>query len=167
MVVDEATAFVKSFNWATKNLTETRDYAVVTSHRREVREIADCFDADWHRQSFDPGDGSKLVWCVAAVVGSINLAPGSLDGRRELAIDVRDDDVVEHSRRSCTTTGSTRTPSISPTRGSSATSRIAPTLRGDWASSRSEPGRAASKSERRAFDRACNARVGEPTCRGT
>ena len=188
MVVDEATAFVKSFNWATKNLTETRDYAVVTSHKREVREIADCFDADWQRQSFDPGEGSKLVWCpggreriarfideakhtlflqneryqdtivlehlvranrrgvkvrvmarpphtlkpeklvegvgglrilndvgikvhkikhlklhakimladgVAAMVGSINLAPGSLDGRRELAIDVRDDDVVE------------------------------------------------------------------------
>ncbi len=188
MVVDETTAFVKSFNWATKNLTETRDYAVITSHKREVREIADCFDADWHRQSFDPGAGSKLVWCpggreriarfideakhtlfvqneryqdtvvieqlvranrrgvkvhvmarpphtlkqdklvegvgglrilndvgikvhklrhlklhakmlladgVAAMVGSINLAPGSLDDRRELAIDVRDDDVVE------------------------------------------------------------------------
>jgi phosphatidylserine/phosphatidylglycerophosphate/cardiolipin synthase-like enzyme len=63
MVVDETTAFVKSFNWASKNLTETRDYAVVTSHRREVREITDCFDADWHRQPFDPGDESKLVWC--------------------------------------------------------------------------------------------------------
>jgi phosphatidylserine/phosphatidylglycerophosphate/cardiolipin synthase-like enzyme len=188
MVVDETTAFVKSFNWATKNMTETRDYAVVTSHRREVREIADCFEADWHRQSFRPGDRSRLVWCpggreriarfideakhtlflqneryqdtiviehlvrasrrgvkvhvmaraphtlkrdklvegvgglrimddvgirvhklkhlklhgkmlladgVAAIVGSINLAPGSLDDRRELAIAVRDDEVVE------------------------------------------------------------------------
>jgi len=188
MVVDEATAFVKSFNWATKNLTETRDYAVVTTHRREVREIVDCFEADWHRQAFAPGERSKLVWCpggreqvarfidearhtlfvqneryqdtvviehlvrakgrgvhvhvmarpphtlkldklvegvgglrilndvgikvhklkhlklhakmlladgVAALVGSINLAPGSLDERRELAIDVRDDEVVE------------------------------------------------------------------------
>src|SRR5918911_1771697 len=188
MVVDEATAFVKSFNWATENLTETRDYAVVTTHKREVREIVDCFEADWHRQAFDPGERSKLVWCpggreriarfideardtlfvqneryqdtiilehlvranrrgvkvhvmaraphtlkldklvegvgglriltdvgikvhklkrlklhakliladgVAAIVGSINLAPGSLDDRRELAIDVRDDDVVE------------------------------------------------------------------------
>jgi hypothetical protein len=28
-------------------------------------------------------------------VGSINLAPGSFDSRRELAIEVRDDDVVE------------------------------------------------------------------------
>ena len=32
---------------------------------------------------------------VAAIVGSINLAPGSLDDRRELAIEVREDDVVE------------------------------------------------------------------------
>src|SRR5712671_5227327 len=31
MVVDDETAFVQSFNWATKNLTETRDYAVVTT----------------------------------------------------------------------------------------------------------------------------------------
>ena len=32
---------------------------------------------------------------IAAIVGSINLAPGSFDGRRELAIEVRDDAIVE------------------------------------------------------------------------
>ncbi|MGD0514400.1 MAG: phospholipase D-like domain-containing protein, partial [Terriglobales bacterium] len=32
---------------------------------------------------------------VRAIVGSINLAPGSFDSRRELAIEVNDDDVVE------------------------------------------------------------------------
>jgi cardiolipin synthase A/B len=189
MVVDESSAFVKSFNWATKNLTETRDYAVVTSHKNEVREIADCFQADWHRQEFKPANTSHLVWCpggrariaafidnarhtlfvqneryqdtvilerlvrasvrgvkihvmarpphslkeeklvegvgglrilddvgikvhklkdlklhakmlladgVAAIVGSINLAPGSFDARRELAIEVREDALVEH-----------------------------------------------------------------------
>ena len=32
---------------------------------------------------------------VAAIVGSINLAPGSLDERRELAIEVRDADLVD------------------------------------------------------------------------
>jgi phosphatidylserine/phosphatidylglycerophosphate/cardiolipin synthase-like enzyme len=32
---------------------------------------------------------------VRAIVGSINLAPGSFDSRRELAIEVHDDDVVE------------------------------------------------------------------------
>jgi cardiolipin synthase len=32
---------------------------------------------------------------VAAIVGSINFAAGSLDGRRELAIEVRDDAVVD------------------------------------------------------------------------
>src|SRR5262245_7775983 len=48
MVVDDATAFVKSLNWATENLTETRDYAVITTHPHEVAEIVDCFEADWH-----------------------------------------------------------------------------------------------------------------------
>src|SRR5215468_9912076 len=63
MVVDDATAFVKSLNWATENLTETRDYAITTSHAHEVNEIIDCFEADWHRKSFDPGAHAHLVWC--------------------------------------------------------------------------------------------------------
>ena len=189
MVADDEVAFVKSLNWATKNLTETRDYAVVTDHRHEVDEIVQCFEADWERGKFDPGTDAHLIWCpingrdriaqfidaakhtlfvqneryqdavilerlvraaergvkvhvmarpphslkkeklvegvgglrilddvgikihklkglklhgkmlladgVAAIVGSINLAPGSFDSRRELAIEVRDDDVVE------------------------------------------------------------------------
>ena len=33
MVIDDQTAFVQSLNWETKNLTVTRDYAVVTSHK--------------------------------------------------------------------------------------------------------------------------------------
>jgi cardiolipin synthase A/B len=188
MVVDEKSAFVKSLNWSTKNLTGTRDYAVITSHEREVGEIVECFEADWHRQRFDPGRERHLIWCpggrdriarfidrarhtlflqneryqdtviiehlvrarrrgvkvhvmtrpphtlkedklvegvgglrimddvgikihklrhlrlhakmfladgISSIVGSINLAPGSLDDRRELAIEVRDEDVVE------------------------------------------------------------------------
>jgi cardiolipin synthase len=188
MVVDDETAFVKSLNWAIKNLTETRDYAVVTSQGREVREIVECFEADWHRKDFAPTEPARLIWCpggrdrfcqfiadakhslfvqnerfqdvviieclvraarrgvkvhvmarpphtlkkdklvegvgglrimddvgikvhklkklklhgkmmladgVRAIVGSINFAPGSFDGRRELAIEVRDDEVVE------------------------------------------------------------------------
>ena len=55
MVVDDAIAFVKSLNWATKNLTETRDYAVVTDHRHEVEEIVECFEADWHRKKLRAG----------------------------------------------------------------------------------------------------------------
>ena len=189
MVVDEALGFVKSLNWATKNLTETRDYAITTTHPHGVKEIIDCFEADWHRQEFKPGLSVHLIWCPAngreriaqfidaakhtlfvqneryqdtvilerlvrarergvkihlmarpphslkkekivegvgglrimddvgikihklkhlklhgkmlladgcrAIVGSINLAPGSFDDRRELAIELHDDDVVE------------------------------------------------------------------------
>ena len=189
MVVDDKTAFVKSLNWDTKNLTETRDYAVVTEHPHEVKEILECFEADWHRQHFDAGVDSHMIWCkgngreriahfideakhslwlqneryqdpiiiehliraarcgvkvhvmarpphklkkekliegvgglrimddvgikihklkhlklhakmlladgVRAIVGSINLTPGSFDSRRELAIEVREDEVVD------------------------------------------------------------------------
>jgi phosphatidylserine/phosphatidylglycerophosphate/cardiolipin synthase-like enzyme len=63
MVVDEHTAFVQSLNWETRNFTETRDYAIVTTHRHEVEEVIQCFDADWERKSFDPGPHSHLIWC--------------------------------------------------------------------------------------------------------
>jgi len=189
MVVDDTTAFVKSLNWETKNLTETRDYAIVTSHAHEVAEIIECFEADWKRKPFEGDEHSHLIWCCGngrdrianfiddakdsiflqneryqdaviierlvraarrgvkvhvmarpphklkkeklveavggmriledvgakihklkhlklhakmlladharAIVGSINLAPGSFDSRRELAIEVRDDDVIK------------------------------------------------------------------------
>jgi cardiolipin synthase A/B len=35
MVVDDRTAFIHSLNWEARNLTETRDYAVVMSHPHE------------------------------------------------------------------------------------------------------------------------------------
>src|SRR6185312_6479274 len=72
MIVDERLAFVKSLNWETKNLTDTRDYAIITSHPKEVKEILLCFDADWHRQDFDPGEDTHLIWC-------------SLNGRAKIA----------------------------------------------------------------------------------
>src|SRR5271154_604811 len=64
MVVDDESAFVKSLNWETKNLTETRDYAIVTSHKHEVREIIECFEADWKRKEFDAGADAHLIWCT-------------------------------------------------------------------------------------------------------
>jgi cardiolipin synthase len=189
MVIDDKTAFIQSLNWEVRNLTETRDYAIVTSHGHEVAEVMECFDADWDRKKFTPGDHSHLIWCVGngrqrigqlidnarhtlwlqneryqdptiiehlvrahqrgvkifimarpphklkkekliegvsglrmlqdlgvkvnklrkvklhakllladdsrAIVGSINLAPGSFDSRRELAIEVKDPDIIK------------------------------------------------------------------------
>ena len=63
MVVDDATAFVKSLNWQSENLTETRDYAIITSEPHEVAEIIHCFEADWSRQDFAPGKNAQLIWC--------------------------------------------------------------------------------------------------------
>ena len=193
MVVDGKTAFVKSLNWETRNFTETRDYAIVTSHKHEVDETIDCFEADWNRKEFRPPEHSNLIWCNSygreriahfidqakytlflqneryqdgiiierlvraegrgvkvhvmtrpphtlkkekliegvgglrimddvgikirklrhlklhakmlladrcrAIIGSINLTPGSFDSRRELAIEVRDRDIVERLQR--------------------------------------------------------------------
>ncbi|WP_158943707.1 phospholipase D-like domain-containing protein [Granulicella sp. S190] len=189
MVIDDRMAFVESLNWETKNLTETRDYAIVTTHKHEVEEVMACFDADWKREHFDAGEHSHLIWCIGngrqrlgqlideakhslwlqneryqdptiiehlvranqrgvkihlmarpphklkkdkliegvsglrvledigvkihklkhiklhakllladderAIIGSINLAPGSFDSRRELAIEVRDEHIIE------------------------------------------------------------------------
>ncbi|MGA7851971.1 MAG: phospholipase D-like domain-containing protein [Candidatus Acidiferrales bacterium] len=193
LVVDSKIAFVNSLNWDTENLQKTRDYAIITKHASEVGEIVDCFEADWHRQHFDPGSDARLIWCVGnareriaecidsakrtlwlqheryqdpvilerlvrakmrgvdvrvmaraphtlkekkllegvaglrtlddvgikvhklhklklhaklvladgkrAIVGSINLAPGSFDERRELAIEVDDRKIVHRFRR--------------------------------------------------------------------
>ena len=65
MVVDEQQAFVHSLNWDTKNLTETRDFAIVTTHAPEVDEIIKCFDADWKRKPFHVDEDSRFIWCNA------------------------------------------------------------------------------------------------------
>jgi cardiolipin synthase A/B len=63
MVVDGRLAFIESMNWAEKNFTETRDYAVMTAVREEVEEVNDCFNADWDRAHFDGEKDVRLVWC--------------------------------------------------------------------------------------------------------
>ena len=188
MVIDGRVGFIESLNWETRDLTETRDYAIQTTGKAEVAEMVRCFDADWEERPFEPRVGSDLIWCPnngrqriadfidgarktlwlqneryqdmviierlvraanrgvrvrimsralhklkkkklfegvsglrivhdvgakvralkhlklhgkimiadneRAIVGSINLAPGSFDSRRECAIEVRDEDVV-------------------------------------------------------------------------
>jgi cardiolipin synthase len=63
MVVDGVTGFVESFNWETRNLTVTRDYAVVTANKTEVAEMEAGFESDWARTTFSPGGRSQLIWC--------------------------------------------------------------------------------------------------------
>ena len=54
MVVDDQLGFVESLNWEPKDLTKTRDYAIVTTHGHEVAEMVACFDADWEHKDFEP-----------------------------------------------------------------------------------------------------------------
>jgi phosphatidylserine/phosphatidylglycerophosphate/cardiolipin synthase-like enzyme len=63
MVVDEETAYIHSLNWDTKNLTATRDYVIITTHKHEVEEVIAGFEADWAREKFHPGVDAHLIWC--------------------------------------------------------------------------------------------------------
>src|SRR6478736_8526520 len=63
MVIDDTIGFVESLNWETRDLTETRDYAVTTTKKSEVKEMIKCFDADWARKPFKPDPNSRLLWC--------------------------------------------------------------------------------------------------------
>ena len=63
MVIDGRTGYVESLNWETRDLTETRDYAVQTTEELEVSEMLRCFDADWSQVEFKPDPKSRLIWC--------------------------------------------------------------------------------------------------------
>jgi cardiolipin synthase A/B len=63
MVVDNKIGFVESLNWEPRDLTKTRDYAIVTTHGTEVAEMVAGFDADWEHKEFKPQAHSALIWC--------------------------------------------------------------------------------------------------------
>ena len=63
MVIDNRVGFIESLNWETRDLTETRDYAVETTSNTEVAEMVRCFNADWDERPFEPAAGSGLIWC--------------------------------------------------------------------------------------------------------
>ena len=63
MVIDDKVGFIESLNWETRDLTETRDYAVETTSKTEVAEMVRCFNADWDGQPFEPDGRSGLIWC--------------------------------------------------------------------------------------------------------
>ncbi len=63
MVVDDTAGFVESLNWEPRDLTLTRDYAIVTTYPEEVAEMVACFDADWEHREFKPHPDSALIWC--------------------------------------------------------------------------------------------------------
>jgi cardiolipin synthase len=63
MVVDNQIGFVESLNWEPKDLTQTRDYAIITTHAHEIAEMVRCFEADWEHGEFTPHPESSLIWC--------------------------------------------------------------------------------------------------------
>ena len=65
MVIDQHTVLISTFNLADKYFNETRDYGVVSSNPEVVRQVIAGFEADWHRQFFEPDLQVGLVWSSA------------------------------------------------------------------------------------------------------
>lgn len=63
LVIDNRIGLVESLNWETRDLTQTRDYAVETTDEAEVAEMVRCFNADWAESPFEPEPDSDLIWC--------------------------------------------------------------------------------------------------------
>ena len=81
MVIDGTVGYVESLNWETRDLTQTRDYAVLTTDALEVSEMVRCFDADWSQAEFKPDPKSRLIWCpnngrarIAAFIDSARIS---------------------------------------------------------------------------------------------
>jgi len=65
MVVDRQAALVATFNLSDKYFTETRDYGVVSHDPVVIEQVIAGFEADWHRQFFEPELKVGLVWSSA------------------------------------------------------------------------------------------------------
>ena len=61
MAIDRKIGFIESLNWETRDLTQTRDYAVVIDDPLEVSEMLRCFEADWTQTAFKPDPKSRLI----------------------------------------------------------------------------------------------------------
>ena len=100
MVCDDSIALIGSANWEPENFEKTRDYGIVTRDEAEVREIVECFEADWSRRTFVPHQSSNLIWSPgmgrAQVAQFIDNAKHSLDVQNER---YQDAIIVEHMVR--------------------------------------------------------------------
>lgn len=62
LVVDDQLALIATFNLCEKYFTLTRDYGVVTRDPAKIRQIIDCFEADWREDDWAPAVNAGLLW---------------------------------------------------------------------------------------------------------
>lgn len=66
MVIDRSVALIATFNFSDKYFTNTRDYGIILFREEAIiREIDECFEADWNRTAFNPPASSVLLWSTA------------------------------------------------------------------------------------------------------
>ena len=103
MLIDGKVGYVESLNWETRDLTETRDYAVATDDALEVAEMMRCFEADWTHSAFKPDPKSRLIWCPdngrARIAAFIDAAQHTLWLQNER---YQDTVIIERLVRACT-----------------------------------------------------------------
>ena len=61
-VIDDRVAMIATFNVCPTCLAKTRDYGIISENAMEVKEMVDCFEADWHNRPFRPHPRSGLIW---------------------------------------------------------------------------------------------------------
>ncbi len=71
LTVDGATSAIMTLNLVASDYAGTRDFAVIDTHRADVRAIVATFDADYAGRHIRPPDGSDLVWSPTNALSSI------------------------------------------------------------------------------------------------
>jgi cardiolipin synthase len=97
MVCDDTTALIGSANWEPDNFEKTRDYGIVTTEPKEVKEIVECFEADWSRRPFEAPKSSNLIWSPG--IGRVQVSQFIDSAKNSLYVQnerYQDAIVVEH-----------------------------------------------------------------------
>ena len=97
MVCDDTAALIGSANWEPDSFEKTRDYCIVTTDPREVKEIVECFEADWSRRPFEPPKSSNLIWSPG--MGRVQIAQFIDSAKHSLYVQnerYQDAIIVEH-----------------------------------------------------------------------
>jgi phosphatidylserine/phosphatidylglycerophosphate/cardiolipin synthase-like enzyme len=103
LVIDNATAYILTFNLVPKYYASGRDFGIVDTNPDDVSAIEHAFDADWQGVQLTAGDGHDLVWSPGSAPTLLALIDGaqkSLDIYNEEMADQRiTDALIRASKR--------------------------------------------------------------------
>ncbi|NWJ46131.1 MAG: hypothetical protein HXX08_09655 [Chloroflexi bacterium] len=96
-VVDGKAAFIMTLNMTSSAFKNNREYGIITTNQSEVKEVLDCFNADWNRTGFVPPANSSLVWSNSnsrqKILALIDSAKSSIAMQQE---EIQDPKIQQH-----------------------------------------------------------------------